>query len=176
MLFEAEDWKMDFYGIEINKFIDTIFKTTFEHGRNRPIVLASFTPEICILAAYKQTKYPVMFLSESGLYPTGDIRASSLQQAVHFAKRWGLPGVIMESNPFVASPALIGYVKEKGLGCASWGGNNDVPEHALVRFTNSNTEIGDVLIFLQIQVESGLDAIIVDSVRLISNTLKAQRP
>ncbi|EHK99248.1 putative Glycerophosphodiester phosphodiesterase GDE1 [Glarea lozoyensis 74030] len=147
MLFEAEDWKMDFYGIEINKFIDTIFKTTFEHGRNRPIVLASFTPEICILAAYKQTKYPVMFLSESGLYPTGDIRASSLQQAVHFAKRWGLPGVIIESNPLVASPALIGYVKEKGLGCASWGGNNDVPEHALI------------------QAESGLDAIIVDSFR-----------
>jgi hypothetical protein len=132
MLFEAEDWKMDIFGIEINKFIDTILAVTFEHAKNRPILLASFTPEICILAAYKQTKYPVRFLSESGLYSTGDIRASSLQQAVHFAKRWGLPGVIMESNPFVSSPALIGYIKEKGLGCASWGGNNDIPENAVV--------------------------------------------
>jgi glycerophosphodiester phosphodiesterase len=132
MLFEAEDWKMDIQGIEINKFIDTILAVAFEHGGNRPMVLASFTPEICILAAYKQSKYPVMFLSESGLYSTGDVRASSLQQAVHFAKRWGMPGVIVESNPFVSSPALIGYVKEKRLRCASWGGNNDVPESALV--------------------------------------------
>lgn len=132
MLFEAEDWKMDIYGIEINKFIDTILDVAFAHGGSRPMVLACFSPEICILASQKQNKYPVMFLSESGLFPTGDIRASGLQQAVHFAKRWDLQGVIAESNPFVSSPGLIRYVKEKGLACASWGGLNDIPESAKV--------------------------------------------
>ncbi|KAG9231851.1 Glycerophosphoryl diester phosphodiesterase family-domain-containing protein [Amylocarpus encephaloides] len=154
MLFEAEDWKMDLYGIEINIFLNTILDIAFTHGRSRSIIFMSFSPEICILVSQKQAKYPVMFLSESGLFPTGDIRASSLQQAVHFSRRWGLEGICMNSEPFVKCPRLVEYVRAAGLVCTSWGALNDDPEGA------------------KIQAKAGVQAIIVDAVRLIANTLQ----
>ena len=66
------------------------------------------------------------------LVPSADARADSLQQAVHFAKNWRLAGVITGSEPLVMNPDLIRYVKDSGLVCMSWGGLNDVPEHAKV--------------------------------------------
>lgn len=66
------------------------------------------------------------------LVPSADARADSLQQAIHFAKSWRLPGIITESEPLVMNPKLIRYVKDSGLLCMSWGGLNDVPEHAKV--------------------------------------------
>ena len=73
-----------------------------------------------------------MFLNESNLLPTGDVRASNLQEAIQFARRWNLPGVVMSSEPFVASPGLVQFVRDAGLVCWSFGVLNNRPEHARV--------------------------------------------
>ena len=55
-----------------------------------------------------------------------------MQEGSRFAKRWGLDGLALASEPLVMSPGLIGYAKEKGLIVASYGAWNDEPEKAKV--------------------------------------------
>ncbi|KAA8646328.1 uncharacterized protein ATNIH1004_007755 [Aspergillus tanneri] len=87
--------------IEINTFIDKILDKLFSHvGCKRPIILSSFTPEVCILLAIKQQTYPIMFITNAGKPPMTDKekRASSLQTAIRFAKRWNLTGIVFASE------------------------------------------------------------------------------
>ncbi|KAJ3557547.1 hypothetical protein NPX13_g9904 [Xylaria arbuscula] len=153
MLFETDDWKMDPYAMEHNKFVDTILDVLFRHGRGRHIFLSSFSPELCILLATKQRVYPVLFLNDSSNWPTGDPRALSVQSAVHFARKWGLGGIIMASEPFVSCPELVKYVKDQHLFCASYGAQNDDPD------------------CVKTQADAGIDAVIVNKVHLIAKTL-----
>jgi glycerophosphodiester phosphodiesterase len=132
MLFEARDFNMDTYAMELNLYLDTILTIVYEYGGKRPMFFSSFSPELCILLKNKQKLYPVMFLTESGYIPTRDIRATSFQEAVGFAKKWNLEGVVIRSQPIMASPRLIDLVKSQGLVCASWGNLNDDPECAKV--------------------------------------------
>lgn len=130
MLFEAHDWGMDTYAVELNHLVDTILDKVYRLAGRCTIFFSSFSPEICILLSHKQDVYPVFFLTESGHIPSADARADSLQEAIHFARRWRLPGIISRSQPLVYSPDLIEYVKDSGLLCISWGELNDDPEHA----------------------------------------------
>lgn len=135
MLFEAtNDWKSDTFAIEVNLFVDTILLSVLSHPscRRRPIMFSSFSPEVCILMSLKQNTFPILFCNDSGNWPTGDVRASSLQEAIHFATSWGLDGISMASEPFVFAPLLVGVAKERGLVTASYGGLNDDPECAKV--------------------------------------------
>ncbi|KAI1131418.1 Glycerophosphoryl diester phosphodiesterase family-domain-containing protein [Nemania abortiva] len=133
MLFEARDFNMNTFAMELNLYLDTILEIVFRHGRNRPIFFSSFSPELCMLLAAKQNIYPVLFLTESGYIPTRDIRALSFQEAVRFAKKWNLEGVVVRSQPIMASPMLVDLVKSQGLVCASWGDLNDDPESAKIQ-------------------------------------------
>lgn len=130
----ADDWKSDIFAIEVNLFVDTILLSVLSHPscRCRPIMFSSFSPEVCILMSLKQNLFPILFCSESGNCPTGDVRASSLQEAIHFATSWGLDGIVMASEPFVFAPLLVGVAKERGLVTGSWGKLNDDPECAKV--------------------------------------------
>ncbi|KAL9010794.1 MAG: hypothetical protein Q9173_004300 [Seirophora scorigena] len=150
MLWEAEDRSMDFFAVELNLFVDTILGMIYRLGGKRSITFSSFSPEICILLSIKQQDYPVLFISKAGSVPTGDVRAGSLQQAIHFAKRWRLAGIVMLSDVFVPCPRLLRYAKSAGLVCGSYGNLNDDPACA------------------KIQAEAGLDAIMVNKVRLIT--------
>lgn len=132
MLWDAEDRSMVPYSIEANTFVDRILTQIHRHGGRRSIGFSSFSPEMCILLAMKQTDYPILFLSKSGAVPVGDARCASLQQSIQFAKRWGLAGVVMLAQPLVWCPKLIGYAKSAGLVCCSYGNVNDEPENALV--------------------------------------------
>lgn len=127
MLLECHYWKMDPNYIELNLFIDTILSTIYAHAGDRRILFSSFCPELCIAMSLKQRMYPVFFLNH-GQAPLPDPRASGLQSAVHFARRWGLPGIVMESTAFVASPRLVEYVHSFGLKCATYGAQNNDPE------------------------------------------------
>ncbi|KAL8897118.1 MAG: hypothetical protein Q9207_007371, partial [Kuettlingeria erythrocarpa] len=153
MLWEAEDRDMDFFAMELNLFVDTILQTVYRLGAKRSITFSSFSPEICILLSVKQKEYPVLFINKAGSVPTGDLRASNLQQAMQFAKIWGLAGIVMLSDVFVLCPQLLRYAKSAGLVCGSYGNLNDDPACA------------------KIQAEAGLDAIMVNKVRLISQEL-----
>lgn len=132
MLYESRYWRMDSFAMELNVFLDKILETVYRNAGSRPLFFSSFSPEVCMCLAMKQRLYPVLFLNDSSNCPTFDIRATSLQTALHFAKTWNLQGVVMASEPLVASPGLIELVKLRGFFCASYGPLNDDPEHAKV--------------------------------------------
>ena len=134
MLSEAKDFTMDLFSTEINSYLTCILDVIYEFGGNRPIIFTSFSPEVCMALAIKQQTYPILFLNESctAKWPTHDIRATSVQTAIHFARGLGIDGIVMASDPFVVSPRLIKKVKDRGLVCWSFGNMNDEPDNALV--------------------------------------------
>ena len=146
MLFESEEQEMDSYAVELNSFVDTVLTKVYDLGRKRNIIFSSFHPDICLLLSFKQPSIPILFLTDAGCAPVGDIRASSLQEAIRFASRWKLLGIVSAAEPFVLCPRLIKVVKESGLVCVSYGTlNNDLHNSKL-------------------QAQEGIDAVIVDSV------------
>ncbi|KAK2736425.1 hypothetical protein FQN57_000758 [Myotisia sp. PD_48] len=142
-------------GVELNMFIDSILEKIFRFGKNRSIILASFTPEASILLTVKQDRYPVMFITNAGKTPVEDFeeRVRSVQVAVRFAKHWNLAGIVLAAEPLLLSPKLIRYIQHSGLACASYGILNNIPEKA------------------QAQVKAGIDLLIVDKVGPIGRML-----
>ena len=146
MLFETELEGMDSYAVELNSYVDTILRLVYDMGQKRNIIFSSFNPDVCLLLSFKQPSIPVLFLTDAGASEVGDIRASSVQEAVRFASRWKLLGIVAAADPLVLCPRLIRVVKESGLVCVSYGMlNNDIHNSKL-------------------QAQEGIDAVIVDSV------------
>jgi glycerophosphodiester phosphodiesterase len=135
MLHETEEQEMDSTAVELNNFVDTVLTKVYELGKERKIIFSSFNPDICLLLSFKQPSIPVLFLTDGGICPVGDIRASSLQEAIRFASRWNLLGIVSSAEPFCNSPRLVRVVKENGLVCVSYGSLNNNPEKVQVRFS-----------------------------------------
>ena len=177
MLWEAQDRNMELYALELNFFVDTILTMIFRLCANRNITLSSFSPETCILLTSKQQTFPVLFINKAGSVPAGDVRAGSLQGAIEFAKAWNLAGIVMLSDPFVMCPRLLTYAKDSGLVVGSYGNLNDEPECALVSAPLAQEHWKVAMSHrLQIQAEAGIDAIMTNKVRLISQTLASAKP
>jgi glycerophosphodiester phosphodiesterase len=155
MLFESEEHDMDTYAVELNSFVDTVLTKVYDLGTGRNMLFSSFNPDICLLLSFKQPSIPILFLSDAGTSPVGDIRASSLQEAIRFSSRWNLLGVVSAAEPLVTCPRLIRVVKESGLVCVSYGTLNNQPE------------------MVARQAKEGIDAVIVDSVLAIRKELTA---
>ncbi|KAI0187062.1 Glycerophosphodiester phosphodiesterase domain-containing protein [Xylaria flabelliformis] len=51
--------------LEINLFVDTVLEQIHRYAGQRPIIISSFTPEICILLSIKQKAYPVLFITNA---------------------------------------------------------------------------------------------------------------
>ncbi|KAI9667820.1 MAG: Glycerophosphocholine phosphodiesterase [Bathelium mastoideum] len=153
MLFQSEEQEMDSYAVELNSFVDTVLAKVYDLGGRRNIIFSSFNPEMCILLSLKQPSIPILFLTDAGATPAGDIRAGSLQEAIRFAVRWNLLGVVSAAEPLVQCPRLVKVVKESGLVCVTYGTHNNDPEN------------------VKLQVKEGIDAVIVDSVLAIRKGL-----
>jgi glycerophosphodiester phosphodiesterase len=153
MLYESELEEMDPYAVELNSFVDTVLTKVYDLGKGRNMIFSSFNPDICLLLSFKQPSIPVLFLTDSGASPVGDIRASSLQEAIRFASRWNLLGIVTAATPLIISPRLVRVVKESGLVCVSYGMLNNDPSK------------------VKLQVDQGIDAVIVDNVLAISKSL-----
>lgn len=132
MLFESEEHEMDTYAVELNSFVDTVLKMVYDLAGKRNIIFSSFNPDICLLLSLKQPSIPILFLSDAGTSSVGDIRASSLQEAIRFASRWNLLGVVAAAEPLVLCPRLVRVIKESGLVCVSYGSLNNEPENVKV--------------------------------------------
>jgi glycerophosphodiester phosphodiesterase len=132
MLHETEEQEMDTYAVELNSFVDTVLTKVYDLGKERKIIFSSFNPDICLLLSFKQPSIPVLFLTDAGIQPVGDIRASSLQEAIRFASRWNLLGIVCAAEPLCNSPRLVRVVKESGLVCVSYGVLNNNPEKVQV--------------------------------------------
>ena len=174
MLHESEEHEMDTYAVELNSFCDTVLTKVYDMAGNRNIIFSSFNPDICLCLSYKQPSIPVMFLTDAGKEKVGDIRASSLQEAIRFASRWNLLGIVAVADPFTNSPRLVKVVKQSGLVCVSYGvQNNDpimvqvsiIPLSTVVHIRSNESQ--------QRQVKEGIDAVIVDSVLAIRKGLTA---
>jgi len=153
MLFETELEEMDAMAVELNQFVDTVLKMVYDLGGQRNIIFSSFHPDICLLLSLKQPSFPVLFLTDAGTSKVGDVRASSLQEAIRFATRWNLLGVVSAAEPLVMCPRLVRVVKESGLVCVSYGTLNNESDN------------------VKLQVDQGIDAVIVDSVLAIRKGL-----
>ena len=127
MLHESEEHEMDTYAVELNSFVDTVLEKVYDLGKKRKIIFSSFNPDICLLLSFKQPSIPVLFLTDAGSCSVGDIRASSLQEAIRFASRWNLLGIVSAAEPLCNSPRLVKVVKDSGLVCVSYGTLNNDP-------------------------------------------------
>ena len=155
MLDEAQQESMGELAIDINLYLDTILKVIYDENLNgRHIVFSSFHPDVCLLLSLKQPTMPILFLTEAGTAPMADIRASSLQNAIRFAKKWNLLGVVSAAETLVKTPRLAQVVKLSGLVCVTYGVENNEPELA------------------KIQMRAGVDAVIVDSVLAVREGLR----
>jgi glycerophosphodiester phosphodiesterase len=132
MLHESEEEEMDQYAVELNSFVDTVLQTVYDKMGARNILFSSFNPDICLMLSFKQPSIPVLFLTDAGTSPVGDVRAASLQEAIRFASRWGLLGVVSAATPLVMCPRLVKVVKESGLVCVSYGTLNNDPVNVMV--------------------------------------------
>jgi len=157
MLHESEEHEMDLYAVELNSFVDTVLTKVYDLGKKRNIIFSSFNPDVCLLLSFKQPSIPILFLTDAGVDAVGDIRASSLQEAIRFATRWNLLGIVSAASPFCNSPRLVRVVKETGLVCVSYGTLNNDPAK------------------VQLQVKEGIDAVIVDSVLAIRKGLQERQ-
>ena len=133
MLHESEEQEMDTYAVELNSFVDEVLTKVYDLGKKRNVIFSSFNPDICLLLSFKQPSIPILFLTDAGTSPVGDIRASSLQEAIRFASHWNLLGVVSAAEPLVIAPRLVKVVKESGLVCVSYGSLNNDPQNVKVR-------------------------------------------
>ena len=132
MLHESEEHEMDQYAVELNSFVDTVLTMVYDNMGKRNIIFSSFNPDICLMLSFKQPSIPVLFLTDAGTSPVGDVRAASLQEAIRFASRWNLLGIVSAAEPLVACPRLIRVVKESSLVCVSYGVLNNNPQNVKV--------------------------------------------
>lgn len=132
MLHESEEQEMDTYAVELNSFVDTVLTKVYDLGAKRNVIFSSFNPDICLLLSFKQPSIPILFLTDAGTDAVGDIRATSLQEAIRFAGRWNLLGVVSAAEPLVIAPRLVKVVKESGLVCVSYGTINNDPDKVKV--------------------------------------------
>ncbi|CAJ2504790.1 Uu.00g121840.m01.CDS01 [Anthostomella pinea] len=155
-LHEAADAGLPPIAIELNTFIDTALTKIQRFGGTRPIILSSFTPEVCMLLALKQQAYPVMFITNAGKLPMTDLNkmAASVQVAVRFARRWKLAGLVFACEPMLLCPRLVQVVQAAGLKCGSYGLPNNEPKNA------------------KLQAKAGVDLLFADRVGLIAKALE----
>ncbi|KAJ2902142.1 hypothetical protein MKZ38_000995 [Zalerion maritima] len=157
MLHESQEVEMDAYAVELNSFVDNVLHVVYSKMGSRHVIFSSFNPDICLCLSFKQPSIPVMFLTDATTDDAdtkiSDIRASSLQEAVRFASRWNLLGIVAHAEVFAHAPRLVRVVKGMGLMCVSYG------------LLNNDTEM------VQRQVNQGIDAVIVDSVLAIRKGL-----
>lgn len=137
MLHESEEHDMDAYAVELNSFVDTVLTKVYDLGKKRKMIFSSFNPDICLLLSFKQPSIPILFLTDAGICTVCDIRASSLQEAIRFASRWNLLGVVSAAEPLCNSPRLVKVVKDSGLVCVSYGSLNNDPAKVEVRLLSS---------------------------------------
>ncbi|GMM34171.1 glycerophosphocholine phosphodiesterase [Saccharomycopsis crataegensis] len=153
MLEEAQKEDFEEIAISYNKWVDVVLQKVYDHKGQRNIIFSSFHPDVCILLSMKQPAIPILFLTEAGSQFMPDARASSLQAAIRFAKKWNLLGIVSAAAAIIQCPRLASIVKSNGLVCFTYGALNNDPENA------------------KLEMEAGVDAVIVDKVLAVRKGL-----
>lgn len=141
--------------LERNYYINHILQVIFTHAGNRPLYFSTFDPDLCMLLARKQRKYPVFFLTEGKAgNRKDDPRCVTLSSAVQFAEKLGLTGIVSDSKPILNNLNIIKEIHNKNLLIFTYGSPNNIPESVVK------------------QKQNGVDAIISDKIAKIRSITK----
>ena len=99
------------------------YQVVFECAGNRPLYFSAFDPEICILTAAKQTRFPVFFLTEGGEAAYADPRLASLEGALSTCMEGNLDGIVTDAHPLLRDPSWVKRCQNLGFHILSYGGN-----------------------------------------------------
>merc|ERR1711974_264280 len=121
------------------------------HAGSRSIIISSFDPEICLLAAVKQIRYPVFFLTRAGHgdSTSSDTRKHSIASALNFAASAGLEGIVANAAAVLEDLTVVQKTHELNLLLFTYGKDNNDPT------------------LYDKQKEKGVDGIITDRICLI---------
>ncbi|CCH59267.1 hypothetical protein TBLA_0B04300 [Henningerozyma blattae CBS 6284] len=153
MLDEAIEEGASILAHEMNHWVDTVLNVIFDNINGRDVIFSSFHPDICIMLSLKQSAIPILFLTEGGATRMEDIRASSLQNAIKFARTWNLLGIVSAAEPILKAPRLVQVIKSSGLVCVTYGVENNDTDN------------------VEKEMNAGVDAVIVDNVLAIRKGL-----
>lgn len=153
MVDEAEQEDIGQIAVEMNHWVDTVLQVVYDNADGRDIMFSSFHPDVCVMLSLKQPSIPILFLTEGGTAQMADVRASSLQNAIRFARSWNLLGIVSAAAPIIEAPRLAQVVKSSGLVCVTYGVENNDPVNA------------------NIEMDAGVDAVIVDNVLAVRKDL-----
>eukprot|EP01119_Soliformovum_irregulare_P014422 TRINITY_DN3946_c0_g1_i3.p1 TRINITY_DN3946_c0_g1~~TRINITY_DN3946_c0_g1_i3.p1 ORF type:complete len:617 (+),score=134.66 TRINITY_DN3946_c0_g1_i3:39-1889(+) len=129
-----------------NDYLDKILEVLFDHIGERLVIISSFDPDICLLLALKQIKYPILFLTCGGTIITSDHRRNSVDAAIQFAGTCHLAGIVSDAAPILDDLSYINKAHEAGLLLLTYGEKNMMEEN------------------VRIQKKAGVDAVIGDSI------------
>lgn len=105
-------WDMHMYlqsdRFEVNYFVDRILKTVFACAGRRRIAFSSFDPDVCLALTLKQSRYEVLFLSDTAeREDLKDYRSFYIEGALQFATLQSLAGVSMASSTLAGDDVTI---------------------------------------------------------------------
>jgi glycerophosphoryl diester phosphodiesterase len=121
--------------VELNDYIDAILNVVYKGAGNRPIVFSSFHPDSCLMLRLKQSRYPVLFLSQGEFsdHPAyADTRARSVTDAIQFVRSEGMMGVDLHSRELLQDLGVVRLAKKAGLAVYCWGVENNDRENMRV--------------------------------------------
>jgi glycerophosphoryl diester phosphodiesterase len=111
-----------------------VFRVVFDNARGRRLMFTCFQPEVCVALRLKQSRYPVLFLTEGLPSPLsyGDVRCLTPQAAISHAKRESLLGFAPNAGVVLAAVDMMKAALNAGLRISTWGNPNNDPHN--VRF------------------------------------------
>jgi len=150
------------YGLrqpERNFFADRILDVVYAAAGDRRIMFSTFDPDMAVVLARKQLRYPVFLLTEAGTPPAPlpDARMNSLASAVAFATApaVGLFGIVTDVTPLLTAPRMVAAVQHDArLALATYGRANNDPA------------------VVALQVAAAVGAVIVDHVSAVVASLR----
>lgn len=110
---------------EINDFVDRIISVVEEFAGNRRIVLESFDADLVAMLRLKQTRFPVVFLSQgmTDKYERYvDLRTRSVRNGIYFAQAFDLAGIDLILDYYMESgKKLVDFIRDHNLVARAWG-------------------------------------------------------
>lgn len=119
---------------ELNQYVDTILMSVMGHAKDRQIILSCFHPDICTMLALKQTKFPVLFLTQGKTerwQNYWDPRTRDIPMASYFAQSMELIGIDVHAEDIIKDRTLIPFVKQRDLILFVWG--EDLCDKSLIK-------------------------------------------
>ncbi|KAG5490138.1 hypothetical protein JKF63_00257 [Porcisia hertigi] len=116
------DWDSNLFlqsdAFEVNTFVDAILNVVFQFGGEREIIFSSFDPNVCLVLSLKQSRYAVLFLSDTKeLRDLKDYRSFYVEGAIQFAAAHHLAGVSINAETLLSpeDEAVLPHIPEAPL-------------------------------------------------------------